>query len=80
MMSADKQTRSIHRSGNQPSGTTLPEGKPKSSESKENPLGAGISGNTHPAGEEGHRRLPEGSSVTTGEQSSTYRRMRHNNS
>jgi hypothetical protein len=34
----------------------------------------------HPAGEEGHQRFPEGSSVITGEKSSTYWRTRHNNS
>ena len=44
-MNADKQTCSTHRSGNQPFGTTLPEGKPKSPESQENPLETGISGN-----------------------------------
>jgi hypothetical protein len=34
-----------HRSRNQPSGATLPEGKPKSPESKENLLETGTSGN-----------------------------------
>jgi hypothetical protein len=34
-----------HRSRNQPSGTTLPEGRPKSPESKENLLETGTSGN-----------------------------------
>jgi hypothetical protein len=31
-------------------------------------------------GRKSHKRLPEGSSVATGEQSSTYRRTRHNKS
>ena len=54
--------------------------KPKSPESQENPLEAGTIGNNqHPAGEKGHPRLPEGSSVTTGEKSSTCKRMRRNN-
>ena len=33
-------------------GINRPERKPKPPESKENPLGTGISGNTYPAGEE----------------------------
>jgi hypothetical protein len=71
MMNADKQTCLTHIGPgiNHP---VLPFQRESQKITREQKRSAGdwdIRGQHHPAGEEGHKRLPEGSSVTTGEKS-----------
>jgi hypothetical protein len=69
-----------HRSRNQPSGSTLPEGKPKSPESKENLLETGTSGNNIILqGRKARIGCRGDHQSQSGERVPKYRQTRHNN-